>query len=116
MIYMPKTSQALPIIILRCSTPINNSMILAVYTRLSDNLLCGLYALQLSMGTQHPDVDGPTIAELQAQFGDPEYQARSLAAGLTNTTTLLYSQLVAILYLWGQQRGLNLQVVAYQLG
>lgn len=80
----------------------------------SDSLLCGLFALQLSMQAQHPDINAPTIADPQAQFQHPGYLERSRAAGYMNTNHLQCSQLVARLYFWGRERGLNLQVVAYR--
>ncbi|KAF2653880.1 hypothetical protein K491DRAFT_694295 [Lophiostoma macrostomum CBS 122681] len=82
----------------------------------SNGLLCGLFAIQLSMQAQHGDIVTPSISELQAQLRNPGYLRRCRAAGYTNTNHLLYSQLVALLYFWGQERGHHLQLVAYQQG
>jgi hypothetical protein len=82
----------------------------------SDGLLCGMYAIQLSIEAQLPHITPPTIIELRQLFRDPQFRRLAIAADLTHRNHLNASQMTALAYDWGRKTGLNIQLVAHRDG
>ena len=74
-----------------------------------DGLLCGFFAVINSMRAQYPSLPCPTLEELQGIF---EEQAREFAEvfDMCNTYDFSIDQVAAVVYRWGQERGLNLRI------
>jgi len=76
----------------------------------STGLRCGFYALLKSMQAQHPGIPPPTMEELDEIFGSDRVVSQNREFGLTNTNEFSVGQLALVIGLWGEARGLNIQL------
>ena len=75
----------------------------------TDGLLCGLYAVILSLRAQYPRLPYPTRDELLAIFKQQSAEF-GLDFDMQNTNNLSVDQVAAALYAWGRGEGLNLRL------
>jgi len=75
----------------------------------TSNLHCGLAATTLTMLAMHPPPH-PTTASLLSVFHSPLYASHAAGFGLSNENNFHVDQIGLVLFLWGRERGLDLQV------
>ena len=74
------------------------------------DLLCGFYAVIISMAECYPQLRRPVSNGLEAVFNSSEFAERTKDFGLTNQNYFHIDQVGAALYYWGTLFGMNLQV------
>jgi hypothetical protein len=74
------------------------------------NLECGLYALINSIRSQLPSEAPPSIDELHTILNSPDMLQRMSDAGVTDMQNLTVDHVAGVLQIWGQERGLSLQL------
>lgn len=79
-------------------------------------LLCGFYAVILSLGAQMPDITPPTVEELMEVYDNSEIAVINDAAGETNKNYFSADQIAGTVHAWGASKGLNLQLGCYARG
>lgn len=76
----------------------------------TDGLLCGFFAIILSMENMHPYLPCPTIADLQEILTSPAFKEYSVAFGMTNEDNFSIDQVAAVLFTWGCEQSLNIRI------
>ncbi|KAI9712889.1 MAG: hypothetical protein M1812_006758 [Candelaria pacifica] len=76
----------------------------------SEGYLCGLRAVINTMRAMHGSLPCPTIEELQKIASSPTFVQHCKDFGMDNQNDFSADQIGAVLYTWGQRRGLNLRL------